>query len=295
MRSGPASGSPGPESLNATSTVSASALLVLIDNFRDPSPTSLIASMAFMTKLRITCCNWTRSPKMSGSRFGQPRLGQNAVLRHLAAGQSDDLQDCFVDVDAFHLRRRLLGEVAYPDHDIRCPCAVIDTCDADRLPGLFQVWRRPGEPTHGGFGIGERRRRFGWLTSWAMEAVSWPIVATRFACAKGPSAHRGSAVHFRAPSAHRGSAVHFARDRLGALAVGQVDDEGDDAVSSFAERCSSNQHRHAAAAFAEVFLLEWLGGSVAFSFQPRPARRGHAIPAASALSGAAGPPRRSPA
>ena len=33
---------------------------------RGPSPTPLIASMALMIRLRITCCNWIRSPRMSG-------------------------------------------------------------------------------------------------------------------------------------------------------------------------------------------------------------------------------------
>ena len=36
-------------------------LTVLIRSSRSPSPIALIASTAFMIRLRITCCSWTRS------------------------------------------------------------------------------------------------------------------------------------------------------------------------------------------------------------------------------------------
>jgi len=58
---------PGPESHTVTSTPSVSILLVLIKHSRVSAPTSLIASIAFMIRFRITCCNWTLSPRMCGS------------------------------------------------------------------------------------------------------------------------------------------------------------------------------------------------------------------------------------
>ena len=67
MRARLTGGSPGPVSLIATSTPPGSASLVLISNARDRSLTSLIASMAFMIKFKITCCSWTLSPKTGGS------------------------------------------------------------------------------------------------------------------------------------------------------------------------------------------------------------------------------------
>src|SRR5262249_36926407 len=38
-------------------------------NSLGPSPVPLMDSMALMIKLRITCCNWIRSPRMSGTSF----------------------------------------------------------------------------------------------------------------------------------------------------------------------------------------------------------------------------------
>ena len=56
----------GPESRTATSTSSGSVLPVVISNSRGPSLVPLMASMALMSRLRITCCSSTRSPKTSG-------------------------------------------------------------------------------------------------------------------------------------------------------------------------------------------------------------------------------------
>ena len=47
---------------------------------------------------------------------------------------------------------------------------------------------------------------------------------------------------------------------LGSLSIGQIDNEGDDAVPLFTERCASDQHRHATAVFPKVLLLVRLRG-----------------------------------
>jgi len=66
IRSASPAESPGPESLTAIRTPAGSAALVPIDIMRDPSVAVFIASIAFMIKFRITCCNWILSANMCG-------------------------------------------------------------------------------------------------------------------------------------------------------------------------------------------------------------------------------------
>ena len=169
-----------------TSTPSDSALPVLISNSRDPSPTSLIASMAFMIRFRITCCSWTLSPKMRGSPSDNCIFTETPCSDIAAWVSLDNLHDCFVDSKFFLLHRRFLGEIVNSAHNIGGPLAVADDT-VDRLPGLFHIWRLTVEPAYSVFSIRKQGAR-GWLTSWAIEAVSSPIVVTRFACASSASA-----------------------------------------------------------------------------------------------------------
>ena len=85
---------PDPNRCTTTSTLPASTSLVLICNSRDPSLTSLIASMAFMIKFSITCCRWTLSPETCG-RPSASRIFAKMPLSDIAPRVSpDNLQNC---------------------------------------------------------------------------------------------------------------------------------------------------------------------------------------------------------
>ena len=61
--------------------------------------------------------------------------------------------------------------------------------------------------------------------------------------------------------AHCRDAVRVRQLCLGALSLGQVDDEGDALVPEFAEGRRTHKHRHAAAVFPKILLLEGFAGS----------------------------------
>src|SRR5467141_3170409 len=69
---------PTPESVTVTSTRSVSSCCDRITRSRGRSVIDCIASMPFITRLMITCCSWTRSPRIMGrARFVQ--VGGTAV------------------------------------------------------------------------------------------------------------------------------------------------------------------------------------------------------------------------
>src|SRR5262245_21782690 len=103
--------SPGPESSTETSTPRESSVPDRTNNSRGPAPGPLIASMAFIIRLRITCCNWTRSAKMSGtSRELSPY--HYTVSLYFAVRQRNDFLDRLVSVEVVFSRRRFLSQRA---------------------------------------------------------------------------------------------------------------------------------------------------------------------------------------
>src|SRR5882757_8462455 len=125
---------PTPQSVTLTSTCCFSSWRDRITKSRGRSVTDCMASMPFITRLIITWCNWTRSPRILG------KVGANSVrtdTRYKVAGQLTLHQRN----DGIDVERRLLGICLVgerpdaPDHLAR-PVAILDDPFLERpLPG----------------------------------------------------------------------------------------------------------------------------------------------------------------
>ena len=141
-----------------------------------------MASMALMIRLRITCCSWTRSPGTGGKPSASSVCTDDAVLHRFATGQLDHLADRLVDLHRLVAPRRLLDERANPADDVAGAVAVLDDA-AERLRGPPPDPAADAPSQRSAAWALVTVAAIGWLTSWAIEAVSCPIVATRLACA----------------------------------------------------------------------------------------------------------------
>ena len=201
--------------------------------------------MALIIKLRITCCSCTLFASTTGRSFAKLRSHRNPVLQSLAPGHRNDLEDRFVHRQAISPRALLLDQGANPRDHLAGPIAVLEDA-AERLPSLLEIGRLGVQPTQCGIRVCDSR------CDGLVDLVG--DGSRQLPHYRDPVRMLQLQLGFPVPP------FGFARFRFRLLAVGQVDDEGD-SRALFIERCSSNQHRHAAAVFPEVLLLVGLGDS----------------------------------
>ena len=171
------------------------------------------------------------------------RPHRDAVLHRFAMDEIDHLPDRFVDVQAILSGRRFFDVITNPADDVARSMAVLDDA-SERLPHLLQIRRstiqkaqcRLGVDDGGGDGLfhfmGDRRREL---------------------------SHGCDAVRMRQLHLHLAvAALALACFRFRPLALGQIEHERDALVSTSFEGRRPDQHRHAAAVFPQIFLLEWL-------------------------------------
>jgi hypothetical protein len=130
-------------------------------------------------RLRMTCSSWTRSPWMRAGRpraasalrshFSVPRHAQAQSRRALPRLRLRCLSGCFL-----HERTNAAHDGAGPIGALRGT--------GKRLPDLHQIRRGSVQEVRAAVGL-LRVTPSGWFTSWVIEAVSWPMVSTRLACA----------------------------------------------------------------------------------------------------------------
>src|SRR5262249_6267795 len=155
---------------------------VLISNSRGPSLVPRMASTALMIKLSITCCSCTRSPWMSGKPSTSsvctetPSFAASPRVISITSRIASFISKRSFRGGAFLMRSRMLPMTS-----------------PARWPSLtMQVSASRTSPSSGGRQFRNRSADWalltvaviGCFTSWAIEAVSWPIVATRFAYAR---------------------------------------------------------------------------------------------------------------
>src|SRR5712671_1258954 len=90
---------PTPQSVTLTSTCCVSSSRDRITSSRGRSLTDCMASMPFITRLMIICCNWTRSPRIMG------RAGAKSV-------RTDSPSSFLDDGPTSNLIRQILGAVS---------------------------------------------------------------------------------------------------------------------------------------------------------------------------------------
>jgi hypothetical protein len=107
------------------------------------------------------------------------RPDRDAIFQRFASGQLYDLKDRFVDSHAHHplgafLMRARIRRMTSP---ARRPSRT-----TERLPDLLQIRRLKAQQVQLACAL-MTAAAIDWVTSWAIEAVRYPIVATRLVCA----------------------------------------------------------------------------------------------------------------
>ena len=120
-----------------------------------------MAWMAFVIRLRSTCCSWTRSPWTSGSSCAWLDLDLYPVLLQFAAFKAKCVPDKFVDVERGS-RSGITPEYrANASDDLTRAMAVSDD-PFECLLRLVDTWHRAIEKAKTRLGTGNHRRQ--WLS-----------------------------------------------------------------------------------------------------------------------------------
>ena len=119
---------------------------------------------------------------MSGRPLREFGLHRDAVLHRFQTGDLNHLADRCIDLQAIPPWWRLLDEGADPADDVACSIAVLDDV-SEHLPHLVEFEASEPSSQRSAAWALVIVAAMGWFTSWAIEAVSCPMVATRFACA----------------------------------------------------------------------------------------------------------------
>src|SRR6266481_3085515 len=90
---------PTPESVTLTRTRCVSSWCDRITSSRGRSVTDCIASMPFITRLIITCCSWTRSPRIMGGVSANSVCNDTRWLVQLTLHRRDGLPNDIIDVE----------------------------------------------------------------------------------------------------------------------------------------------------------------------------------------------------
>ena len=134
MRSAFSGSIPGPESSTMINTPSGSRIADFTRSVRARSVTVSIASIAFATRLAITCCSWIRSANTDGSSEISSACDRNFVFLQLGMQQRNNFTDDFIDAQqrpfsAIVLEHRpnvvdhLARPVSFADDALRARCA----------------------------------------------------------------------------------------------------------------------------------------------------------------------------
>ena len=110
----------------------------------------VIASIAFIIRLSITCCNWIRSAKTSGTSSESCVSNAIMISLHFALRQRDHFTYDLIDVEPILLRRSLFNQGANSGDDFARSMSVIHH-KGNRIPRFFQVFCI--EPAQTGAGI----------------------------------------------------------------------------------------------------------------------------------------------
>src|SRR5271166_2607656 len=171
---------PTPQSCTATSTASASRCERILSS-RGRSVTGAMASMPFITRLMMTCCSWIRStctrgsPDASSTRNNARWLSTSWRNSRMASSMTS-----------------LMGSGAGIASVFLASARTRRMTSAARLPSSIMRSTAPRTSSRSGTSRASQRRHApplatmaasGWLTSWAIEAVSSPKVVTRVTCA----------------------------------------------------------------------------------------------------------------
>ena len=100
MRSMSVAAIPVPESSTDNSTPSEPWIAVFIVNIRARPDTESIASAAFLTKFRMTCCNWPLWPSTKWERSGQPGLDKNSLRLQIPLHKPKNIVNDTIEVDS---------------------------------------------------------------------------------------------------------------------------------------------------------------------------------------------------
>ena len=168
---------------------------------------------------------------------------RDAVLRRLATGQRNDLEDRVVDRHALPPCRRLLDEGTDPADDVARSLAVLQDT-TERLPDLLEIRRLGAQPAQSRIGVGDRRR----------DRLVDLMGNRGRELPHGRDAIRVRQLHLHLAVAPLALACFCFRP----LALGQIEHEGDTLVPAFFEGRRAEQHGHTAAVLPEVLLLERL-------------------------------------
>src|ERR1700682_533302 len=322
-RSASSAAIPTPQSATLTSTRCVSSWRDRITSSRGRSVTDCIASLPFITKLIITCCNWTRSARIMG-RAGPAKskveppciadfLSREALVvirpgrllkalrpqevgyvlpderlrRHtpsLLERRVHPLKPVIWSDDGYAIGRALeylSGQVFRPfalryvlahDQDDR---AVLDRhgsggfANPERRAVLAQLAEFPahgpaelfeaaGDIPLGGVPIGLMKNIHDGTTDQFVDGVAELLGAKRVHGHDGAGCIEHE-VHGRVVLEDGSpSLLALAQRFVGPLALGHVDDKDNPLVSFPLEKGAPDQNWHAAAIFAEIFLLERL-------------------------------------
>src|SRR4030095_3822002 len=165
----------------------------------------------------------------------------NTVLHELCLAQGDDFIDRLVDLELILARGRLLNQRADPADDV--VDAMAKSGDARQcLPDLLDIGLMAIQKAQGGLRVGYRRRD--WLVD---------FVGNRGRhLSEGRDAVRVCQLHLCLVIA----SLAVAQIRLRLLALAQIEHESDPFFPSLFEARGTDQHGHAAAVLAKIFLLE---------------------------------------
>ena len=152
--------------------------------------TGSIASIPFITRLIITCCSWTRSPRIMG-RVGANSLRNDTLwlLSSRCTSVMTSLTTLLRSSDTFSMsvffasaRTRRITSLA------RLPSSITHSAER-RAPARLGVSWSSQRTQASALAM---TAASGWFTSWAMDVVSSPSVVTRVTCASSACALRSA-------------------------------------------------------------------------------------------------------
>ena len=209
-----------PESRTATCTASDSVFSVLISTSRGASFIPLIASMALMVKLRITCCSCTRSPSIGGKPSASCVRTETPFFIASPCVRATTSRTASLIATVSFRGRCFLDQRTDPTDNLVRAIAVLHDA-TKRQPDLIEIWPLRAQPAQTGMGIGHRRgdRLVHFMGDRGRELP-----------------HRRDAVGVRELGLYLAiSPFALARFGFGPFALGQIEHEGDTLVLAFFE------------------------------------------------------------
>src|SRR6266851_3606999 len=228
---------PTPQSVTLTSTCCVPSWRDRITSSRGRSVTDCMASMPFITKLIITCCNWTRSARVMG------RVGANSIRNDTRWLNNSRCTSAMIS-----LTTSLTSSGTFSMSVLFASARTRRITSLARLPSLMIHSAARRASSRSGLPRSSQRRQAtaalttaasGWFTSWAIEAVSSPSVVTRVTWASSACALRS----------------------VSSACLRSVRSSTKATPSSWRSPNVVEQNRHAAAVFAKVLFLTRLDGS----------------------------------